>query len=163
MKMSEFNPSMVDSIPPWSIAGTKVVSEALGLDRCAFLMWSYRGLGPKPVPASWLKGRTNGYFGASLRRWLGDLRSDVEMFRDALIPLLGDECLSYSEPMVRLYAAARVSMEGACGIELTAEGQRQHFAKVSERASAVESRSTRRNPTFAAPGMTSGGTMGGDL
>jgi hypothetical protein len=69
---------------PWTVLSTKALASALRIDPITLAMRVYRGVGPKPVPR-WLKGHVVGYMTSSALRWLGDPRSEVDIFREDLI------------------------------------------------------------------------------
>jgi hypothetical protein len=115
-----------DKIPPWAIAGTKLASDALGLDRCAFLMRRYRGQGPQAVPSWWVEGRSIAWSGVSLLHWLGDRRPAVAMYRQSLLDSIGADAIQCSEEEVRLLAAASAQAWSDPNIRLTTAGKRAH-------------------------------------
>lgn len=108
----------------WTIIGTRPLSEALGLDRCALNMRVYRGKGPPPVPTYWLKGHRAGYFCWNVLQWLGDTRTIHQMLRDDLITHIGE---SYREDpddhlWMHAVAAASYTETATAGVELSRKG-----------------------------------------
>jgi hypothetical protein len=77
-----------------------------------------------------MRGRATGYLGTNIRRWLGDPRPDVEMFREALTGALGTDARNMEEPEVRIFVAALASgaNDAHAGITLTPRGRREYLA-----------------------------------
>lgn len=134
--LAKFDIALIEHIPPWTIVGTRPLCDALRLDRCAFNMWTYRSRGPTPVPATWLKGRSSGFFGWSLRRWLGDHRPPEDMVREALSQEMGPSVYEESDSVIWIYAAvrARATHTATMGVELTAEGRKAYESLAGDRA-----------------------------
>lgn len=98
-KIIRFPVSKLDAYAPSIILTTKVLADALGTGPIALAMRIYRGVGPRAVPAEWLKGHVAGFLVADVRSWLGDPRSETEMFRDALPKSIADE----PDELIRIY------------------------------------------------------------
>ncbi len=119
-----------DRFAPWTVLSTKSLTNVLAMDPGAFAMRRYRGKGPVELPSHWFHGRVRAYSVVSIRNWLGDTQSETEMFRSALLPILGSEVDDYDEPLVRLFAAAQTRIQCEpfiLGARFTAQGEKEYM------------------------------------
>lgn len=79
-----------------------MLSKVIETDAIALAMRLYRGVGPKRIPDDWIKGHIAGFLVSDVRSWLGDTRSETQMFRDALPSDMANE----PDDAIRLYARA---------------------------------------------------------
>jgi hypothetical protein len=114
----------LDAYRPWCILTTKVLAEVLGTNPLALAMRLYRGAGPRPVPAEWLKGHVAGFMVADVRSWLGDGRSETDMFRQALPQAMAVE----PDEVIRLYACVdAVEVEPIIGGLFSKSGKKDYL------------------------------------
>lgn len=82
--IAPFPLAQLDPWLPYVILSTKALAEALETDPIALAMRRYRNVGPKAVPADWIRGHVIGFLVADARIWLGDPRSETDQFRATL-------------------------------------------------------------------------------
>jgi hypothetical protein len=137
-KASRINIEGLSSHPPWTVLSTKSLASALGIDSIALAMRVYRGVGPKPGPATWIRGHIRAYTVSNVLRWLGDTRSSTNMFRDSLIQndltdLTANDLLDDDAVRLYTYVAVEVNPNAAIvGAKFTPKGWKEYLRSIRD-------------------------------
>ena len=124
---------------PWSPLPTKIVTDALNLDRGLWGTWRNRGIGPVELPGDWFRPATGGrcyYLASDVLAWLAGRRGEtfdpLDAWAASLRTDLGTETHSEAETRrwVRIYAdAAGPRLPG--GVEFTRQGFAAYLASLA--------------------------------
>ncbi|MCW2284712.1 hypothetical protein M2323_002599 [Rhodoblastus acidophilus] len=134
-ELPPFDIEKIANLRPWTILSTKALAGLWSVDPSLLIVRKYRGVGPQPLPGEWVRGNVTAYMISDVRRWLGDARTDVEMFAEALAPILTAE-ESACESTVRLFACSEASSTDCIiGARFSATGKKQYLEYIRQQSS----------------------------
>ena len=129
VQTAKLSKSALLSFKPWQAIATKPLAVQLGVDPYLLGMRRYRGLGPTALPCEWIKGHVNAFHVTDLLRWLGDTRTDVQQYSDALQEVFhSDE--RHDTDLVRLFARTLAEKMSPIGFEFTSMGRKAFLQSI---------------------------------